>query len=101
VPTTQEDRRTLAKDMDVLLDGLRRARHAEFKEVGPTLAELFGERVSTRTVEAFLQRRDQRFEPKSLQYERGTGAVIASRRPRCPPSRVRGSATQFPLRGQA
>lgn len=77
-PTSQVDRKTLANDMEVLLNNLKVAREAEFKDVARILAKLFGERVSTRTVENFMKRRDQRLERKSAHYERGTGAVIAS-----------------------
>jgi hypothetical protein len=77
-PKSQQDRSILAQDMDVLLGSLKSARRAEFKDVGRVLATLFGERVSARTVETFMNRRDQRSERKSAHYERGTGAVLAS-----------------------
>ena len=77
-PTSQGERKTLAEDMDVLLDGLARARVAEFKDLGRILAGLFGEQVSKRTIESFMQRADQRGEKKSFKYEQETGAVITS-----------------------
>ena len=77
-PTAQLQRKILIGDMDSLLEGLARARRAEFKDVGRILAEFFGERVSTRTVENFMKRQDQRLERKSMHFERGTGAVIGS-----------------------
>ncbi len=77
-PSSQEQRKALLGDMGGLLDGLARARRAEFKDVQRILAELFGERVSTRTIDNFMKRQDQRLERKSMHYERGTGAMIGS-----------------------
>jgi hypothetical protein len=77
-PISQTDRAQLALDMHVLLTELQAAKLAEFKEVREILARLFGERVSTRSLEVFMNRMDQGGGRRSLQFERGTGAVIPS-----------------------
>jgi hypothetical protein len=75
-PTTQADRKMLADDMVTLLTGLQKAREAEIKDVIAVLSDLFGERVSKRTLEAFNKRVDRRSERRTLHLERGTGAII-------------------------
>jgi hypothetical protein len=40
------------------------------------LSDLFGERVSNKTVENFMKRVDQRSGRQPLRAERGTGAIV-------------------------
>ena len=77
-PMVQGDCFTLAEDMDMLLDGLRAARRMEFADIAVVLADLFGERVSKRTMKVFAERLDERHGLGASRFERGTGAVIAS-----------------------
>jgi hypothetical protein len=75
-PTTQADRKMLAEDMVHLIKELEKARHSEIKDVVTIFADLFGERVSQRTLDAFTKRVDQRSGRQSLRFERGTGTII-------------------------
>jgi hypothetical protein len=75
-PTTQADRKMLADDMVALLMALENARNAEMQDVVAIFSNLFGERVSKKTVEAFSKRLDQRSTPQARHFERGTGAII-------------------------
>jgi hypothetical protein len=75
-PTTQADRKMLGDDMVALLKGLEKTRKAEIKDMLAILSDLFGERVSKRTLDAFTKRMDQRSGRQTLHFERGTGAII-------------------------
>jgi hypothetical protein len=75
-PVTQGDRRMLADDMSHLIESLERARRAEFKDMVAIVADLFGERVTNRSVETFMKRMDRRSNRRTLHVERGTGAII-------------------------
>jgi hypothetical protein len=75
-PTTQADRKMLADDMVHLIEELEKARNAEIKDVVTIFSDLFGERVSKRTLDALNTRMDQRSGRQTLRYERGTGTII-------------------------
>jgi hypothetical protein len=66
----------LADDMVHLIKEIEKARSSEIKDVVAILADLFGERVSKRTLDAFTKRMDQRSGRQTLRFERGTGAII-------------------------
>ena len=42
------------------------------------LADLFGERMTTRIIEAFMKRSDKRAEGRQSFFEKGTGAIVSS-----------------------
>lgn len=71
-PHTQEDRRVLREDMVVLRQELAKARQAPLKDMPKILAGLFGERVSTRTVENYMKRMTE----ASVDYVPGTGQIV-------------------------
>jgi hypothetical protein len=75
-PTTQADRKMLADDMVHLIEKLEEARNSEIKDVVTIFSDLFGERVSKRTLDAFTKRVDQRSGRQTLRYERGAGTII-------------------------
>jgi hypothetical protein len=75
-PTTQTDRKTLSDDMNYLLNALRIARNSELKDIIMIFANLFGERVSSRTEETFKKRMDQSAGRQTFKFERGTGTII-------------------------
>jgi hypothetical protein len=75
-PTTQADRKTLSADMDYLINALRVARTAEIKDIAKIFDNLFGERVSTRTVETYAKRIDKGSGRETFRYERGSGTII-------------------------
>jgi hypothetical protein len=75
-PTTQTDRKMLADDMVHLIKEIEKARNSEIKDVVTIFADLFGERVSKRTLDSFTKRMDQRSGGQTLRFERGTGAII-------------------------
>jgi len=75
-PTAQADRKMLADDMVHLIKEIEKARNSEIKDVVAIFADLFGERVSKRTLDAFTKRMDQRSGRQTLRFERGTGAII-------------------------
>jgi hypothetical protein len=75
-PTTQADRKMLADDMVHLIQKLKQARNSEIKDVVAIFSDLFGERVSKQTLDAFTKRVDQRSGRQTLRYERGTGTII-------------------------
>jgi hypothetical protein len=75
-PQTQEDRRSLHEDMNVLLRELEKARDAGMKDMLNILANLFGERVKDRTYETFTKRMDQRSGRRPMTFERGTGTIL-------------------------
>jgi hypothetical protein len=75
-PTTQGDRKMLADDMEDLIKALQEARQSEFTDMVAVLSDLFGERVSNKTIENFMKRVDQRSGRQTLRAERGTGAII-------------------------
>ena len=77
-PTTQTERKMLADDMVALLRALEKARKAEIKDVVAIFSDLFGERVSKRTIDTFSKRLDQRTTPQTRHFERGTGAIISA-----------------------
>ncbi|MGE0665316.1 MAG: nucleotidyltransferase [Sphingomonadales bacterium] len=77
-PTTQAQRKAFIDDMSTLLSALERARKSDITEISRILAELFGEKVSARSVDAFASRIDQRQTARSLSYERGTGSMLAT-----------------------
>lgn len=55
-PTTAEDMRILSQDMSHLISKLEAAKTAEFKDVTKIFSELFGEKISERSVNAYLDR---------------------------------------------
>lgn len=75
-PTSQEDRKTLSADMDDLLNALRIARTAELKDIASIFDNLFGERVSTRTIDTFSKRIGKGSGRETFRYERGSGTII-------------------------
>jgi hypothetical protein len=75
-PITHSDRKMLADDMADLIKVLQEARTSEFTEMVAILSDLFGEKVSNRTVENFMKRVDQRSGRRTVRAERGTGAII-------------------------
>jgi hypothetical protein len=75
-PTTQGDRKMLADDMEDLIKALQEARQSEFTDMVAILSDLFGERVSNKTIENFMKRVDQRSGRQTLRAERGTGAIV-------------------------
>ena len=75
-PTTQAERKMLADDLAYLIEKLEEARISEIKDVVAIFSDLFGERVGTRTLDAFTKRMDQRSGRQTLRYERGTGTII-------------------------
>jgi hypothetical protein len=75
-PTTQGDRKMLADDLEDLIKALEKARQSEFTDMVAILSDLFGERVSNKTVENFMKRVDQRSGRQTLRFERRTGAII-------------------------
>ncbi|WP_338833321.1 nucleotidyltransferase [Bradyrhizobium septentrionale] len=75
-PTSQDDRRTLSADMDYLLNALRIARTAELKDIAAIFDNLFGERVSTRTIDTFSKRMGKGSGRETFRYERGSGTII-------------------------
>jgi hypothetical protein len=75
-PMTQADRKMLADDMVHLIKKLEEARNSEIKDVVAIFSDLFGERVSKRTLDGFTKRMDQRSGRQTLHYERGTGTII-------------------------
>src|SRR5262249_29662095 len=54
-PKTQADRKMLAGDMEELIRALQQARMSEFADMVAILSNLFGEKVSNRTVENFMK----------------------------------------------
>jgi hypothetical protein len=77
-PENQNDMRVLAKDLDHLLSELKRARTADFSEIAKIFGELFGEKVSARSIETWLNRAADNGIEQGARYERGTGAVLLS-----------------------
>lgn len=77
-PTTQEDRKTLANDMEYILQALARAKLSDIKSIRAILDDLFGEKVSLRTFSSFLSRVDQRAGRQPMTFERKTGSIIAA-----------------------
>lgn len=75
-PTTQQERRALHDDMNVLLHEIAKARGADITDILKILAELFGERVKERAQETFTNRMDKRTGGRKVHIERGTGAII-------------------------
>ena len=75
-PITQADRKALHEDMEYLLDALVKARDSEISDVLKIFADLFGERVKSRTFDAFTKRRDQRDGRRPMTFEKGTGTVL-------------------------
>lgn len=75
-PTNQADRRTLSDDMDYLLNALKIARTAEIKDIAAIFDKLFGERVSTRTIDTFSKRISKGSGREAFKYERGSGTII-------------------------
>lgn len=71
-PKTQQDRKVLKEDMAFLRQELAKARQVPLKEVSKILAELFGERVSTRTVENYMHRMTE----APVDYQPGTGRIL-------------------------
>lgn len=75
-PTSQNDRATLTRDLDVFLAALRQARESSFVGIAKILSGLFGEEISKRATQAFLSRSDERDRKVNTRYEKGTGAII-------------------------
>jgi hypothetical protein len=75
-PTTQADRKALSGDMDYLINALRVARTAEIKDIAEIFKHLFGERVSTRTIDTYSKRIDKGSGRETIRYERGSGTII-------------------------
>jgi len=75
-PIAQADRKTLSDDMDYLANALRIARTAEIKDIAAIFDKLFGERVSTRTMDTFSKRLDKSSGRETFRYERGSGTII-------------------------
>lgn len=55
-PATQQDMAMLTEDMDALISGLQAAQTADFKQITQILANLFGEKISERSVGSYLGR---------------------------------------------
>ena len=71
-PQAQADRRALKEDMAFLQQALAQARQADLKGISKILAELFGERISTRTVGNYMDRATG----SPVSYQPGTGRII-------------------------
>jgi len=78
-PTGQSDMKTLAKDMQYILNALKEAKVSEFKDIARITTDLFGEKVSRHSIEAVLNRGTASTLDMSRQYEKTTGTILTSR----------------------
>ena len=75
-PTSQADRKTLSGDMDYLINAIKIARAAEIQDIAKVFDDLFGERVSKRSMETYAKRVDQTSGREKFKSERGSGTII-------------------------
>lgn len=75
-PRTKEDLIVLEKDMSYLAAELERAKMAEFSDITKIISGIFGESITKRSVEKFLNRAEKTGVGHGIQYEKGTGTVV-------------------------
>lgn len=75
-PKDQKDMLVLADDMRNLVGALHRAQKSDFSQIAKILSDLFGERVSKRTVETMLGQAADPAVQQAAQYEKKSGAII-------------------------
>ena len=75
-PKDQKDMLVLADDMRGLVGALHRARESDFNQIAKIMSDLFGERVSKRTVEKMLGHAADPAVQQEAQYEKKSGTII-------------------------
>lgn len=77
-PQNRADMEMFQKDMSVLLSSIQQMKDISFKQIAASVASLFGEKVSKRSVDALLERATTPEYSQKSRYEKGTGATILS-----------------------